>query len=75
MYKVMTYSSSYGGYIKRFVITDQPEDWNSNREVDYPCVVEFAVSVRYNEDEQRRRAREYCEYLNKNLATIPAIGQ
>ena len=75
MYRVFIRSRPYGGSIRSFVVSDQPENLDKNRNMDYPAVVEFAVSMRYNEDEQQQRAREYCEYLNKHLSIIPPIGE
>lgn len=48
--------------ITEFFITDAHDD---NELDNRPRVVAFPVSQVFDEDIQRRRAQDYCDYLNK----------
>jgi len=57
--------------ITGYVITDSPaENLNSK----WPHVATFPVSVRFDQDIQHKRAKEYVEYLNRNIVVPPAFG-
>jgi len=41
-------------------------DAKNDKELDVrPKAIEFPISVLYDEDTQRRRAQDYCDYLNR----------
>jgi len=71
MYKVMTISNF--NRLLSWVVTDQPEGWD-NSDQKWPIVAEFKVSLRHDNETQKRRAYEYCDYMNKGIIIQPAIG-
>lgn len=75
-YKVMTWSSfsqRARNEVSKFIVTNQPAKWDSS-ERKWPWVAEFPVDVGYSMEEQRRRAYEYCDYMNKTTPVQPPIG-
>jgi hypothetical protein len=78
MFKVRTISRQDYRYrdkweVITFLVSDIPTDYNN--EVKWPTAVEFHVSTRYDEETQKRRALEYCNYLNKGIVVQPPIGK
>ena len=71
MYKVMNRSSWSRLYA--YVVTDQPAGWK-DPDREWPWVAEFKVSMRHDEETQKRRAYEYADYLNKGIVVQPPIG-
>jgi len=68
----MTYRvfiESQCGRVVGYVVTAQPVGWDSS-DKDWPWMAKFRVSVRYDQEQQERRASEYCAYLNKNTQTV-----
>lgn len=70
-YKVMV-MKSWSGDIHYFLVTNQPDNWR--KDAKWPSVAEFPIGTGYSEDDQRRRAYEYCDYMNKTIPVKPAIG-
>ena len=76
MYKIMTVStpgSRSRGEVLSYVVTNQPSGWNSY-EKKWPFVAEFPLGIGYCDTDQRRRAEEYRDYMNKSIVVPPAIG-
>ena len=63
-----------GGRLISFIVSDRSDGWD-DYDKQWPWIVEFNVSLRYDGEAQRQRAHEYCAYLNKHIQTIPAIGE
>lgn len=61
-YRTLTLVSSTGS-ISSYMVTNEPADWR--REDKWPCVAEFHVGVGYSVEDQRRRANEYADYMNR----------
>jgi hypothetical protein len=65
--------------VTSFVVTDQPDNYPQTNWDGYPrpwpLAAEFHVSLRYDEETQKRRAFEYCDYLNKGIVVQPPIGE
>ena len=69
-FKIMVYKSY--GEVSSFVVTDQPDGYKS--ETKYPYAAEFPVSLRFEQELQNRRAKEYRDYLNAGIAIQLPIG-
>jgi hypothetical protein len=58
-----------------YLVSDKPEIYDDeNGYAPWPPAAEFRVSLRYSDETQRRRAWEYCDYLNKGIVIQPPIG-
>ena len=61
--KFSVYTSSRGGKIVKFVVSDAHDCHEANE--GHPSVAVFHVSSRYTEDEQRARAVTYANYMDR----------
>ncbi len=76
IFKVLVLASPFAqslGSVNSFLVTDQPD--NYAQIAPWPAAAEFKVSTRHDQELQKRRAEEYCEYLNKHITVAPPIGQ
>jgi hypothetical protein len=64
---------AFSGRIHFFCVTNQPEGWD-NYERKWPNVAEFPLGIGYSEEDQRRRAEEYRDYMNRTIPAQPPIG-
>jgi len=62
----------WSGEVSEYHVTNEPKDWR--KDAGWPCVAVFPVKVGYSNEEQRRRAIEYCDYMNKTTPQQPPIG-
>lgn len=78
VYRVLIFETGLSrslGQPSSYIVTDQPPGWNDNEER-WPWAAEFKVSQRHDNETQKRRAREYCEYMNKGIVVqLPFRGQ
>ena len=75
MFKVYTLSSPYQrseGRIGSYLVTDVPDDYKSD--IEWPSAASFPVSMRFDQPTQKRRAYEYCDYLNRGIVVQAPIG-
>lgn len=70
-YKVMI----IGNHSRRlsYQVTNRPDDWDTDWK-HWPHVAEFAISAGYSDEDQRNRAIEYCDYMNRTTQKQPPIG-
>ena len=55
---------SIRGSVDSFIVTAQPDNWDNDKDGDFPYVAQFHVTTRYPVDEQRVRAQQYRDYMN-----------
>lgn len=72
MYNVFLHKNGYGDPMF-FSVSNEPSDWNS-KERRWPQVVQFHIAIGFSIEDQRRRANEYADYMNKTLPQQPPIG-
>lgn len=75
MYKVYVFSSNLQkseGRVGSYTVTDVSDSYMG--EALWPTAAEFKVSMRHDQETQRLRAHEYCDYLNKGIVVQPPIG-
>ena len=72
-FEVLIQSNCVAG-VTAYVVADVPDSYKGN-ERHWPKAAIFPVSLRYDEEIQRRRAVEYCNYLNSVSRVLPPIGQ
>ena len=75
-YKVLAISSPGSrarGEVLSYVVTNQPDNWDSY-EKKWPWVAEFPLGIGNCNEDQRRRANEYRDYMNRVTPQQPPIG-
>jgi hypothetical protein len=76
VYRVRTLSTGLSRALNQYssyIVTDEPDNWNTY-EQKWGHVAEFKVSQRHDDETQRRRAIEYCDYMNRGIVIQPPIG-
>lgn len=74
VYGLSTPSQRSRGTFGSFVVSDKPKGWDDYEQGTWKPLAEFHISQRNTEEEQRKRAHEYCEYMNSKVVLHPPIG-